>query len=194
MDNEERILIQQCQQGDGTAYEHLFLKYKDMVYNVAYGMLSNTEDAEDMTQEVFLHVFNKIGQFRFKSNFSTWLYRIVINMCLNERRQKKRDFNSIEFKERYEQMRSPDNTPEEELMKKERLNQVQQALANLKDNHRTTLVLREIEGLSYKEMAKVLKCSIGRVKSRLHEARLELKRKVKSLEGEESLMNPSRTG
>ena len=184
MDNEERILIQRCQQGDRTAYEHIFLKYKDTVYNVAHGMLSNVENAEDMTQEVFLHVFDKISQFRFKSSFSTWLYRIVVNMCLNERRKRqKRDLNTADLKGHYELMRSPVNTPEDELLKKERLSQVQQALATLKDAHRTILVLREMEGLSYEELATVLKCSTGRVKSRLHEARMELRRRVKRLEG-----------
>ena len=184
MDNEERVLIQRCQQGDRTAYEHIFLKYKDMVYNVAYGMLSNMENAEDMTQEVFLHVFEKISQFRFKSSFSTWLYRIIVNMCLNERRKRqKRDLNTADLKGHYELMRSPVNTPEDELLKKERLSQVQQALATLKDAHRTILVLREMEGLSYEELATVLKCSTGRVKSRLHEARMELRRRVQRLEG-----------
>ena len=182
MDKEERILIQRCQQGDKTAYEHIFLNYKDMVYNVAYGMLSNAENAEDMTQEVFLHVFEKINQFQFKSSFSTWLYRIVVNMCLNERRkQQNRDLDSTELKEYYERMHPPVNTPEDELLKKERMNQVQQALATLKDTHRTILILREIEGLSYEELATVLKCSVGRVKSRLHEARMEIRRKLKKL-------------
>ena len=183
MDNEEHVLIQRCQQGDRTAYEHIFLQYKDMVYNVAYGMLSDVEDAEDMTQEVFLHIFEKIKQFRFKSSFSTWLYRIVVNMCLNERRKrKKRGSNADELKERYEQMRPSVDTPENELLKKEQLSQAQQALSTLKDAHRTILVLREIEGLSYDEIAEVLKCSIGRVKSRLHEARMEMKRRLKRLE------------
>jgi len=183
MDNEERILIQRCQQGDRTAYEHIFLKYKDTVYNVAYGIFSNVEDAQDMTQEVFLHVFEKISQFRFKSSFSTWLYRIVVNMCLNERRKRqKHDLNASALKGHYEQMRPSVNTPEDELLKRERQIQAQQALATLKDAHRTILVLREIEGLSYEEMATVLKCSTGRVKSRLHEARMELRRRVKRLE------------
>ena len=182
MDNEERILIQRCQQGDKTACEHIFLKYKDMVYNVAYGMLSNVEDAQDITQEVFLHVFGKISQFRFKASFSTWLYRIVVNMCLNERRKRqKHDLNATELKEHYERIRPSVNTPEDELLKKERLGQVQQALATLKDAHRTILVLREIEGLSYEELANVLKCSVGRVKSRLHEARMEMRRRVRRL-------------
>jgi RNA polymerase sigma-70 factor (ECF subfamily) len=184
MDNEERILIQQCQQGDKTAYEHIFLKYKDMVYNVAYGVLSDVEDAEDMTQEVFLHVLEKISQFRFKSSFSTWLYRVVVNMCLNERRKlKKRNLGAAELEERYEQIRPSISTPEDEILKKERMSQVQYALATLKDAHRTIIVLREMEGLSYEEIAKVLKCSTGRVKSRLHEARMELRRRLKNLEG-----------
>ncbi|MFQ6040069.1 MAG: RNA polymerase sigma factor [Candidatus Poribacteria bacterium] len=182
MDNEERVLIQRCQQGDRDAYEQLFLRYKDAVYNVAYGMLSNTEDAQDMTQEVFLRVFEKISQFRFKSSFSTWLYRIAVNICLDERRKRqKRHANAAELTERYKRMRPSVNTPEDELLKKERQSQLQQAFANLKEAHRTILVLREMEGLSYDELAKVLKCSTGRVKSRLHEARMELRQKVQRL-------------
>jgi len=184
MDNEERVLIQRCQQSDRTAYEHIFLKYKDTVYNVAYGMLSNIEDAQDMTQEVFLRVFERIDQFRFKSSFSTWLYRIVVNMCLDElRKRQKRDSKVTELTDYYERMRPSVNTPEDKLLKKERQRQIQQALAKLKDTHRTILVLREIEGLSYAEIATALQCSIGRVKSRLHEARMELRHRFKRLEG-----------
>ncbi len=185
MENKERVLIQRCQQGDRIAYEHIFLKHKDTVYNVAYGMLSNVEDARDMTQEVFIRVFEKISQFRFKSSFSTWLYRIVVNMCLNEFRKRQRhDLKVTEFKDYYERMRPSINTPEDVLLKKERQRQVQQALSTLKDAHRTILVLREIEGFSYEELANVLQCSIGRVKSRLHEARMELRRRYKRLQGE----------
>ena len=148
MDNEERVLIQRCQQGDRNAYEQLFLRYKDTVYNVAYGMLSNTEDAQDMTKEVFLRVFEKISQFRFKSSFSTWLYRIAVNMCLDERRKRqKHDANATELKERYEHMRPLFNTPEDELLKKERHRQVHQACANLNDAHKRSIGRREMEGL-----------------------------------------------
>ena len=183
MDNEERILIQRCQQGDRSAYKSIFLKYKDTVYNIAYGMFSNVEDAQDMTQEVFIRVFEKISQFRFKSSFSTWLHRIVVNMCLNERRKRQRyKSNVTEFTDYHEQMHPQVKTPEDELLRKERKSQIQEAMDRLKDAHRTILVLREIEGLSYEELANVLQCSVGRVKSRLHESRMELRRIFKKLE------------
>jgi len=186
MDNEERILIQRCQQGDRTACQDIFLKYKDTVYNIAYGILRNVEDAQDMTQEVFIRVFEKINQFRFKSSFSTWLHRIVVNMCINERRKRKKYKSKVtEFTDYYEQMRPPVKTPEEALLKKERQNKIQEALGKLKDAHRTILVLREIEGLSYEELANVLQCSVGRIKSKLHEARMELRQSFKRLEGTE---------
>ena len=187
MDNEERILIQRCQQGDRTAYQNIFLKYKDTVCNIAYGMFSNVEDAQDMTQEVFIRVFEKISQFRFKSSFSTWLHRIVVNMCISERRKRQKYVSKVnEFTDYYEQMRPQVKTPEDELLKKERQSQIQEALAKLKDAHRTILVLREIEELSYEELANVLQCSVGRIKSRLHEARMELRRSFKKLEGAEA--------
>lgn len=183
MNNEEHRLIQRCQQGDRSAYEQIFLKYKDTVYNVAYGMLSNVEDTQDMTQDVFLHVFEKINQFRFKSSFSTWLYRIAVNMCISKlRKRKRRTQNIVGLQDYYSQTDSP-KTPEDELMKKELQSQVQQALKTLSESHRTILTLREMDGLSYKELAEVLQCSVGRVKSRLHEARMELRRKIERTSG-----------
>ena len=138
-----------------------------------------------MTQEVFIRVFQKINQFRHKSSFSTWLYRIVTNMCLNElRNRQKHDSSTAGIKDYYERIRPPTSNPEEELLKKERRDMVRRALDALKEAHRTILVLREIEGLSYEELADALQCSVGRVKSRLHEARMELRRKLKRLEGE----------
>lgn len=183
MDKKERSIIQKCQQGDRKAYKHIFLEYKDTVYNVALGMLSNKEDAQDMTQEVFIRVFEKINQFNFKSSFSTWLYRVTVNMCKNElRRRKKQKQDAEELKDYYEQIQPSMESPEEELMREERKVKLRQALTEIKEDYRTILVLREMEGMSYKELSEVLKCSVGRVKSRLNEARMELRNKFKSLE------------
>jgi len=184
--NEEQKLIERGQKGDKKAYELIFLEYKNIVYNVAYGMLSNVEDAEDMTQEVFIHIFEKINQFRFKSSFSTWLYRVTVNMCHNEIRKKQRQYQDAEDLENYyEQKEASIKSPEDEILNKERQTQVKNALAMLSEDYRIILILREIEGLSYKKIAKVLQCSLGRVKSRLHEARMELKQKFEFLETED---------
>jgi len=176
-DQAEHEMIKRCQNGDSQAMEQIVLRYQQQVYNIAYGMLSNREDAQDLTQDVFLCVWEKMGQFQFKSRFSTWLYRIVTNLCINEKnRQRRRQTVPTEIDDTQAWTPVDHATPEKEALKNERQQMLQAALAQLKGEYRTILVLREMEDMAYDELAKVLGCSIGRVKSRLHEARMELRK------------------
>jgi RNA polymerase sigma-70 factor (ECF subfamily) len=175
-------LVRLCQNGDMTAFEQLFRRHQDRIYGIAYGMMNNREDAFDLTQEIFIRVYQKIGDFNFKSAFSTWLYRLALNLCTDElRKQKsrrKREISTTELGSLAEVsaiMQVDENTPEDYAISKEHEKQIWDAINSLKDKDRAVIILRDVEGLSYEEISEILKCSLGRVKSRLHEARQKLK-------------------
>lgn len=176
---QEKDLVVRCQDGDKRAMESLILHYQQWVYNIAYGMLGNREDASDMAQEVFLWLWENIGQFQFRSRFSTWLYRIVTNRCINVKDQKKRrQTNPTEIDDSQPWVPIDTETPEKSVLRLEQREMLQKALAELKDDYRKVLVLREMQDLSYEELAEVIGCSVGRVKSKLHEARKALRESV----------------
>ena len=180
---QENDLIKRCQSGDQQAMEQIVRQYQNQVYNIAYGMLRNSEDAQDIMQEVFLRVWDKIRQFQFKSRFSTWLYRIVKNLSINEKnRQRRRQTSPMEMDDSQAWVPIDTMTPEKEALLVEKQELMKVALAQLKKDYRMILVLREMETLSYEELSKVLGCSLGRVKSRLHEARMELRNILKQLD------------
>lgn len=177
MSSEEAVLIERVKQGDEKAFEQIFYRYQEKVYNVAYRMTGNRETAEDMTQEVFLRLFQKIRKFKGKSSFSTWLYRLTVNLCLDHLR--KRDAHPAESLDDIEEEALVyGKTPEDDLILKERREAVQRIINSLPDRLRAIIILREMEGLSYKELAEAMNCSMGRVKSLLYEARMELKRRI----------------
>ena len=176
----ERDLIRACQRGDSQALEKVVRQYQSQVYNLAYGMLGNPEDAQDIAQDVFFNVWQKIDQFKFKSRFSTWLYRITMNRCINERnRRRRRQTTPMEMDDSQGWMPVDSATPEKHALLAEQQEHLQAALGQLKDKYRTILILREMENLSYMELSEVLGCSVGRVKSRLHEARTALRKILK---------------
>lgn len=176
-------LVRRCQDGDKRAMAILMRQYQQWVYNIAYGMLSNPEDASDVSQDVFLWLWEHIGQFRFKSQFSTWLYRIVTNRCLNLKDQRKRrKTDPMEIDDSQPWVPLDTTTPEQTVLLAEQRELLQRALATLKDNYREILILREMQELSYEELAEVLGCSVGRVRSRLHEARQALRKAIQQLE------------
>ncbi len=176
---QEKDLVVRCQDGDKRAMETLILHYQQWVYNIAYGMLGTREDASDMAQEVFLWLWEHIGQFRFRSRFSTWLYRIVTNRCINVKDQKKRrQTDAMEIDDSQPWVPVDTETPEKSVLRLEQREILQKALAELKDDYRQVLVLREMQDLSYEELAEVIGCSVGRVKSKLHEARKALRELV----------------
>jgi RNA polymerase sigma-70 factor (ECF subfamily) len=178
----EKPLIKKAQDGQMDAFEKLILKYEKRVYNVAFQMFHNEQDAYDIAQEVFIKVFQSIQSFNFSSKFSTWLHRITVNTCIDElRKRKSKPTESmdelLETDESFikKQYADPDLTPEESVVLKENNSEIVLMLNELKEEHKAIIVLRDIKGYSYEEISEILDCSLGTVKSRLSRARLKLK-------------------
>ncbi|RKU39151.1 RNA polymerase subunit sigma-24 [Candidatus Poribacteria bacterium] len=173
---QEHELVLRCQKGDVDAMGTLITRYQHWVYNIAYGILGHHQDAEDVAQDAFLSVWENIGKFEFRSQFSTWLYRIVKNKCFNHIDQyQRRKTDPMEIDDSQPWVPLDSATPEDEALRSEEKDIVHKALAKLKDSYREILVLRELRELSYEEISEILGCTLGRVKSRLHEARKALK-------------------
>jgi RNA polymerase sigma-70 factor (ECF subfamily) len=178
----EQELIQRLKKRDINAFEAFIKYYEKKVYNTAYRLMGSREDACDISQEVFLKVYKSINTFRGNSSLSTWVYRITTNLCLDEIRKRKgvRIFSidkPIETNEGEIYRETPDtsDTPEDIINKKEVQEFVQDAINQLPVDQKTVVVLRDIQDLSYQEIAKILDCSLGTVKSRLNRGRLALK-------------------
>ena len=173
---QEHELVLRCQKGDVDAMGILITRYQHWVYNIAYGILGHHQDAEDVAQDAFLSVWENVGKFEFRSQFSTWLYRIVKNKCFNHIDQyQRRKTDPMEIDDSQPWVPLDSATPEDEALRSEEKDIVHNALSKLKDSYREILVLRELRELSYEEIAEILDCTLGRVKSRLHEARKALK-------------------
>lgn len=180
---QERELILRCQEKDTAAMGTLIVQYQHWVYNIAYGFLGHREDAQDTTQDVFLSVWQNIHKFQFRSRFSTWLYKIVKNKCLNVIDQKKRrKTDPMEIDDTQPWVPLDNVTPEQEVLRNEQAEILHDALGKLKESYRTILVLRELRELSYEEISEILNCTLGRVKSRLHEARKALRQELERID------------
>lgn len=185
----EDELIARCQSGDRQAFEVLVRKYQRRAYGIAYGVLRNPDDAMDAAQDAFVKVFRNIEGFKGNSSFYTWFYRIVVNVCIDQYRKRKKS-KSVEYDDTY---RRPDeaegvhplqgNTrlmrPDEKFRQEELGEVLTAAVETLSENHRTIILLREVEGLSYEEIAEVMDCHLGTVMSRLHHARKNLQNALK---------------
>ena len=175
-------LIEDCRRGDREAFRLLFEAYKDRVYAIAlYWSGGNAANASDITQQVFLRLFTRIEQFRHDAEFSTWLYRIVVNACLDEQRKQRR---FVPVSETVEVKRmSESSTQEKSYFAREVADSVQLAIAELKPAYRLPILLKYVEGLSYEEIAGALGCSKGTVASRLNRGHKLLARRLKHLRG-----------
>ncbi len=177
---QELAVIRRVQRGDANAFEYLVAAYEKNVYNLALRMTGSPEDAEDMAQEAFLKAYSSLGSFRGDSKFSVWLYRIVSNVCLDFlRKQKKTQSFSLSMEDddgEEAELELPDlsSLPEEELEKKLTREAVRRGLAQLPEDARQILLLREIQGLSYEEIGETLGLEPGTVKSRIFRARKKL--------------------
>lgn len=181
-------LIDRCRRGEPQAYRELVERYQRRAVGIALGMLRNREDALDAAQEAFVKVYRNLEGFKGDSSFYTWLYRIVVNVCIDHIR-KHRKAKAVEyddtFRRRDEIQDVPltGNTrpmhPAFGVENKELEKALNEALAQLSENHRTILVLREVEGLSYEEIAEVMECHLGTVMSRLHHARKNMQKALK---------------
>ena len=181
-DEKTDILIKSALKGDMQSFEELMYQYEKKVYNVALRVFKNPEDAKDISQDVFIKIYKNLDKFDNKSSFSTWLYRITTNTCIDELRKRKGKEtisidNDIEDDEGNFKREFADNepTPEEKVISKEGESEIIKSMNTLSDEHRTIIVMRDIEGLSYTEISEIIGVSIGTVKSRISRARLQLK-------------------
>ena len=166
-------VIEACQQGDREAFQVLFETYKDKVFSIAvYSVDGDRALADDVTQQIFLKLFTAIKQFRGESEFTTWLYRLVVNACLDERRRRKR---WLPWGETVAMKNSGDGRwQEKQFARLEVAEAVQMAIAELKPRFRLPILLKYMEGLSYEEIATVMNCSKGTVASRLNRGHSQL--------------------
>ena len=184
-DLQEKDLIRKAKQGDMLAFEELILKHEKIVYNLALRMMNHSEDAMDISQEVFLKAYRSLANFDERSAFSTWLYRITHNTCIDEiRKRKGKQTYSLEEDLESEdgsmqrQVADDGDTPEESLMRKEQKSEILRALDTLSEEHKAAIILRDVKGLSYEEIAEILELSLGTVKSRINRARTQLKTEI----------------
>lgn len=175
----EALLIERCQQGDTVAFDRLVEQHGQWVYNLAYRMIGDRDEAEDVAQEAFVRAFTAIKGFRRGSSFSTWLYRVAANVCLDEikRRRRRPAPASALMSDDDQPPDPPDPAPDAaaQVEAAERRELVRRAIAALPAHHRLPLVLYDLQGCSYDEIAGIMKTNIGTVKSRLNRARLALK-------------------
>ncbi len=176
---DDRLLLQKAQEGDRKAFEALVSLHSRGVYNLALGYTGRHHDAEEITQSVFVKVWKALPQFRGGSAFSTWLYRLTINACTDHyRREKKRQGDLSLDDPDLAPIRDTAPSPEEIVLCREEQAILRKALAELPEPYQVVLILREMDGLNYKEIAQVLEIEVGTVKSRLARARRALRDKL----------------
>jgi|ERR1043166_965783 RNA polymerase sigma-70 factor (ECF subfamily) len=180
----DRELVLLCQKSNPDAFTELVARHQDRIYTAISRFCGNIEDANDITQRAFINAFRKIGEFKGDAAFSTWIYRIAFNQAISFRRENKRTAVSIYSKDD-ELLAEPseDRNPTEHLESQETQRKVQQALDLLEEGDREIILLKDLQGVSYEEIADILQIPKGTVRSRLHRARLELKSKLKSFIG-----------
>lgn len=176
---EEQALIRLCQAGDPNAFETLLATYEKTIYNLTFKYFGNHHDASDVGQEAMVRIFQKIKDFNGNSSFKTWLYRVVVNLCMDELRRRKNQGHSLdELKEQGFEPAARYDNPEEAAERNEKSTMIWEVLQMLPEEQRAILILKDIEGLEYTEIAYVLGCNIGTVKSRLSRAREAFRKKL----------------
>ena len=180
-------LIRRAQQGDNVAFEELLLLHQKKVYNLCLRMSANPDDALDLSQEAFLRAWRSLGQYQFEASFSTWLFRLTSNICIDFLRRKKRR-QETSLTESYDdsdegaELSVPDAQPgpEQQAMTNETKIELARAMEQLSPEHREILQLRVIEDLQYEQIADILGVRVGTVKSRLARARLSFRKILKA--------------
>ena len=183
----EEQLIRRAQQGDNGAFEELLLLHQKKVYNLCLRMSANPDDALDLSQEAFLRAWRSLGQYQFEASFSTWLFRLTSNICIDFLRRKKRR-QETSLTESYDdsdegaELSVPDAQPgpEQQAMTNETKIELARAMEQLSPKHREILQLRVIEDLQYEQIADILGVRVGTVKSRLARARLSFRKILKA--------------
>ena len=179
-------LVQQCLRGDAPAWEELVRRHTRRIYNLCYRFTSNRQEAEDMTQEVFLRVYKTLGSYRaVHGGFTTWMTSVTRNLLIDHYRRTKRDrlTDSLDDEEsgHTEQIPSQFRTPDQMAMAGQLGEQVQRALGRLSPDLREAVILRDLQGLEYREIQDVLRVPEGTVKSRINRGRIELARLLEQM-------------
>src|SRR5437773_4515455 len=178
---EDLKLVQQAKQGDFAAYDELIRRYQERIYATVYHMTSNHEDANDLAQEAFIKGFQALKSFKGDSSFYTWVYRIAVNKTINFLKQRKNraqmSLDDLDFNAEHD----PDlvaliseKTPRREIALTELQEKLNIAMLKLSEPHRLVVTLHDVQGLSHEEIAKIMECNIGTVRSRLFYARQQL--------------------
>jgi len=184
-------LVTRFRNGDEEAFDELVRKHQQRAFHIAYQIVRSYEDANEVAQDAFVKVYQHLAEFRGESAFTTWLYQIVANLARNRvrynQRRHKDDSVSLDLDEGEDgpprlQLADPSVTPDKLAAAAEHARVIQQAMGQLSEGHREVLVLRVVQDLSYEEIARVLECSLGTIKSRIARAREELQKILKKME------------
>ncbi len=189
--DDDQSLVQRSREGDGRAFRVLFERYQRKVFSLAWGMVRDRERAEEVVQEAFLKAYRNLDRFQGDSSFYTWLYRITMNVGIDYLRREKKRAGSVDYDDRmahHEEVNKGEfplvssfgtQTPGRIQGRQELAEQIGRAMEQLSEKHRQVILLREIEGLSYTEIAETLDIQKGTVMSRLHHARQNLQRMLR---------------
>ncbi|OFV90180.1 MAG: hypothetical protein A3J75_00475 [Acidobacteria bacterium RBG_16_68_9] len=185
MERSDRELVRESRRGEKEAFRELVERYQRKILSIAVGMVQNREDALELTQETFVKAYENLGKFKGESSFYTWLYRIVVNLAIDYRRRERRH-PTVPLVDRATGEDLADTLPDprvgdpcDRASAHEIGDRVAQAINELTPDHKAVIVLREVEGLSYEDISRVMQCSKGTVMSRLHYARKKLQNKLR---------------
>ncbi len=185
-ERDDSFLIEESRKGNREAFNNLIRRYSQTVYSFAFRLINNVADAEDLCQEVFIQVYRGIKKFESRSAFSTWLYRITVNLWKNKLKEQNRQgritfsLNESEQSGEEQSRELPDSLPslDEVVDKKTKIEMIQECLEKIHPLYKAVIILRDIEGKSYTEIAEIIDCPLGTVQSRLSRARDELRLEV----------------
>ena len=175
----DKQLIDQFIGGQTEAFGALVLRHQDRLFNSLLRVVGSRDEAADVAQDAFLNAYRKIDSFRGDSAFYSWLFRIAMNVALSRKRKQKRDPASLDAGGDRTVDQDPTSEPSSRMELSEQQVAVRDALGKLSEEHRTVMVLKEIEGLKYEEIAEIVNCPVGTVRSRLSRARSELRERLK---------------
>jgi len=170
--------LEKARQNDINAWEKLVKEYESMVYHIAYRMMQNEQEAKDISQEIFIKVYRNLPKFDGKSAFSTWLYRIAVNTCIDTLRKNKTK-QTVSWEQYTEQNKNETatyQTPENIYLQREKQNDIMETLQNLSPEHKAIILMRDMQDMTYGEIAECLSVSLGTVKSRIARAREQFKK------------------
>ncbi len=178
---DEKVLVARARGGDMGAYDGLIRRYQERIYATVYHMTSNHEDANDLTQESFIKAYQALKSFKGGSSFYTWIYRIAVNKTINFLKQRKNhvsmSLNDLDFNAEHDPdlvALVSDNTPRRDVGLTELAEKLNAAMQKLSEHHRLVVTLHDVQGLSHEEIAKIMDCNVGTVRSRLFYARQQL--------------------